>query len=431
MATLEFNLHDKQAELHNSPARFKVCAAGRQSGKTFYATASSIIDTLADTSWGGVALTTAHEVGYIYPTFEQGKRVVWPRMKLALGPIASDCQIYENTGLIVFPNGRRWRLLGADNPDTLRGPTWSSVVLDEYKDMSESVWKEIVRPALTVVRGKALFIGTPKGKNHFYNLYMAAQDHHEKGGKEWEAFTFTSAANPHIVKEEIESISADMSSQLLRQEIEASFVAQTGSMFKEEWFTINADEPIKGDWVISVDLAGFSKVDRSKEVVKRDDTAITIAKVNEDGWWIKEIIYGRWDVRETALRIFMAARSVAASRVGIEKGALMEAVTPYLTDLMRQYSRWLVIEPLTHGNQRKPDRIQWALQGRAEKGRIVLNAGAWTSKLIEQAIDFPDPRSKDDLLDSLAYVDQMAKVSYFDNFEGLQQWEPLDQAAGY
>ncbi len=431
MATLEFNLHEKQAEVHNHPARFKVVAAGRQSGKTFYATASSIIDTLADTSWAGVPLTSAHEVAYVYPTFEQGKRVVWPRIKLALGPIAQDCDIYENTGLIVFPNGRRWRLLGADDPEALRGPTWSSVVLDEYKDMSESVWKEVIRPALTVVRGKALFIGTPKGKNHFYELYRDAETRAERGDPEWAAFTFNSAANPYIVKSEIESITKDMSSQLVRQEIEASFVATAGALFKQEWFPMEPDEPATGDWVITVDLAGFSKEKRGIDFKKRDETAITVAKVNADGWWVKEIIHGQWDVRETALRIFMAARAVQVSRVGIEKGALMQAVTPYLTDLMRQYNRWLEIVPLTHGNQKKYDRIQWALQGRAEKGRIALNPGPSTSKLLEQAMDFPDPRARDDLLDSLAYVDQMAKVSYFDEFEGLGKWEPQDLIAGY
>lgn len=432
MAELSFGLHPKQALIHNSPARFKVVAAGRQSGKTFYATASSIIDTLSDMSWGGVPLDSAQEVAYIYPTFEQGKKNVWPRMKLAIEPIIDQCQVYENTGLIVFPNGRRWRLLGADNPDALRGFTWSSVVLDEYKDMSEQVWKEVVRPALTVVRGKALFIGTPKGKNHFYGLYKEAERLHDAGDAEWEAFTFTSSENPYISAAEIESTTRDMSSQLIRQEIEANFISQSGDIFKADQFEIIGQEPITGDWVVTVDLAGFTKAPRQSEYKRRDETAIAVVKVNTDGWWVKEIIHGRWEVRETALRIFQACKSVSTSRVGIEKGALMAAVTPYLTDIMRQYNRWLNIEPLTHGNQKKYDRIQWALQGRAEKGRISLAPGPWNAKFIEQAMDFPDTRSADDLLDALAYVDQMAKVTYMDEFEGLNnEWAPVDAAAGY
>ena len=431
MADLTFSLHDEQARIHASTARFKVCAAGRQSGKTFYATASSIIDTLADVSWGGVALDSSHEVGYIYPTFEQGKKIVWPRMKLAVDPIRDACDIYENTGLIVFPNGRRWRLLGADNPDAIRGFTWSSVVLDEYKDMGESVWEEVVRPALAVVRGKALFIGTPKGKNHFYGLYQHAKERMEDGDPDWAAFTFTSADNPHIVRSEITSMTRSMSSALIAQEIEASFISQSGKLFNGDSFPIVGNEPENGDWVIAVDLAGFTRALRSQDYKKRDETAISIVKVNPDGWWVKEIRHGRWEVRETALQIFQSCRSVGTSRVGIEKGALCAAVTPYLTDLMRKYGRWLEIVPLSHGNKSKPDRVQWALQGRCEKGTIGLAPGAWNAKLIEQACDFPDPRSPDDLIDSLAYVDQMAQVSYFDEFEGMNEWSPTDTYAGY
>jgi hypothetical protein len=390
----------------------------------------AIVHTLADVSWGGVPLNETFEVAYIYPTFEQGKKIVWPRLKVAVEGL--DCKIYENTGLIIFPNGRRLRLLGADNYDSIRGFTWSFVVLDEYKDMAEDVWKEVVRPALTVCRGGALFIGTPKGKNHFYHLYQMALAAMEEGDDQWAGFTFTSAANPFITSEEIRSTTRDMSAELVSQELEASFLSHGGKLFNSDSFPIMGAEPERGDWVVTVDLAGFTKPTGARgEYKKRDETAIAVVKVNEDGWWAKEIVHGRWEVRETALRIFLACRGVQVSRVGIERGALMAAVSPYLTDLMRQYNRWLEIVPLTHGNQKKYDRIQWALQGRCQKGTIYLSPGPWNAKLIEQACDFPDPRSPDDLLDALAYVDQMAKVSYFDEFEGLETWQPTDRAAGY
>ena len=428
MAQVTFNLHEKQAEIHNHPARFKVVAAGRQSGKTTLAVCEIVCAALADASWAGVPLTTEHEVAYIYPTFEQGKKIVWPRLKLAVEPLG--CQVYENTGLIVFPNGRRMRLLGADNPDSLRGYTWSFAVFDEYKDMSSSVFEEVARPALAIVRGGALFIGTPKGKNHFYDLYRKAE--YDDSG-EWAAFTFTSAANPYMQGEELLSITKDMSSQLIRQEMEASFIAQSGSMFSEESFIIDANEPQDGTWAIACDLAGFKKAGpRSKDYEKRDESAIAVVKVTTDGWWVKEIIHGQWDVQETALQILLAARRSGCPRVGIEKGIAAQAVAPYLTDLMRKYNRWLEIIPLTHGNQRKQDRIQWALQGRCEKGRVLLNPGPWNKKLIEQACDFPDTRSHDDLLDALSYIDQMATTVYIDEFDGMNnEYRPLDPELGY
>jgi hypothetical protein len=433
MADLVFSLHDKQLEVYNSPARFKVVAAGRQSGKTTLAGTVLTVGSLATESWGGVPLDTTFETAYIYPTFEAGKKNVWPRLKKIIDPIASACQVYENTGLIVFPNGRRLRLFGADNPDSLRGFTWSHVVLDEYKDMADNVWNEVVRPALSVARGTALFIGTPKGKNHFYYLYKMAEERHASGDPEWAAFTFTSAANPAISKKEILSMSKDMSKELVAQEIEAAFRSHGGKVFKEDHFQIDPCEPSQGTWVVAVDLAGFKMVgsSTSKMPERRDDHAIVVAKVTTEGWWVKQIDYGRWDVRETALRIFMAAKSVGTSRVGIEKGLAQQAVMPYLTDMMRQFNRWLEVVPLSHKNQAKYDRIQWALQGRAEKGRIMLNPGDWNAKLIEQACDFPDPKSHDDLLDALAYVDQMSTTVYLSEFDYEQKYEPVDPYSGY
>jgi hypothetical protein len=432
VADLVFELHPKQLEVFNHPARFKVVAAGRQSGKTTLAGSTITIDTLADQSWGGVALDTTFETGYIYPTFEAAKKNVWPRLKKIIEPIAHACQVYENTGLIVMPNGRRLRLFGADNPDSLRGFTWSSVVLDEYKDMLDNVWPEIVRPALTVARGKALFIGTPKGKNHFYELYRKAERAMSEGSGEWSAFTFTSAANPAISKGEIASMASDMSRELIAQEIEANFRSSGGKIFKADDFVIDPMEPQSGEWVVTVDLAGFKMnqgTDKTPE--RRDDHAIVVAKVGPEGWWVKEIQYGRWDVRETALRILTAAKSVQTSKVGIEKGLAQQAVMPYLTDMMRQFNRWLDVTELSHRNQSKYDRIQWALQGRAQKGKIRLSPGPWNDKLIEQACDFPDTRSHDDLIDALAYVDQMATAVYINEFDYTDQYVPLDAVTGY
>lgn len=433
MAELSFTLHAKQQEVFNHPARFKVVAAGRQSGKSTLASIALIVEALSAESWGGVKLDNGFEVAYIYPTFEAGKKNIWPRLKNALEPIIDSCQVYENTGLIVFPNGRRLRLFGADNPDSLRGFTWSAVVLDEYKDMGETVWAEIVRPALSVARGSAIFIGTPKGKNHFYHLYRAAEQRMAAGDPQWAAFTFTSASNPAISKDEISSMTGDMSLQLVQQEIEASFISQGGKYFTAEQFITDPVEPEEGEWVVACDLAGFEKPagERKATPAKRDNSAIALVKVGPEGWWIKDIRYGRWTVHETALQIMQAAKSVGTRRVGIEKGITMQAVLPYLTDLMRKYNRWMEVIPLSHGNQKKADRIQWALQGRAEKGKIKIAPGAWNGKFIEEACDFPDPRSSDDLIDAVAYVDQMATTVYMSEFDGLDNAPHFDPLTGY
>jgi phage terminase large subunit-like protein len=117
--------------------------------------------------------------------------------------------------------------------------------------------------------------------------------------------------------------------------------------------------------------------------------------------------------------------------VGIEKGALKNAVLPYLSDIMKERNRYFRVEELTHGNQRKVDRIVWALQGRFEHGKIELNKGNWNTEFCDQLFQFPNPLVHDDLIDSLAYIDQLAKISYYVDYEEDEDFEFIDPDAGY
>ncbi len=171
--------------------------------------------------------------------------------------------------------------------------------------------------------------------------------------------------------------------------------AEVGSdLFKEQWLKYG-DEPATGSYYIAVDLAGFEDVAKSvTSAVKNrlDQTAIAVVKVHEKGWWVKEIEYGRWDVRETAVKILNAARKCKTTCLGIEKGALKNAVMPYLNDLMRRNGVYPRIEELTHGNRKKTDRVMWSLQGRFEHGRIVLNKDGDWKTFTDQYLMFPHPQ---------------------------------------
>ena len=101
-----------------------------------------------------------------------------------------------------------------------------------------------------------------------------------------------------------------------------------------------------------------------------------------------------------------------------------------LTDLMKQYGRFFRVEELTHGNKKKTDRVMWALQGRFENGQIELRKADWNNRFMDQLFQFPDPLTHDDLVDALAYVDQLAKVTYDYDFE-IDDHEILDIVAGY
>jgi len=116
--------------------------------------------------------------------------------------------------------------------------------------------------------------------------------------------------------------------------------------------------------------------------------------------------------------------------IGIEKGALKNAVSPYLNDLMRKNNVYTHIHDLTHGNKKKTDRVVWALQGRFEHGRISLNVDEDWKQFEDQFIMFPATGVHDDLIDSLSYVDQLAMTNYQQDYEE-DDHEVLDVISGY
>jgi len=418
------SLHPQQLDVFQDPARFKVVAAGRRWGKTRLAIYNMIV----------AALQAKNEanVYYIAPTFEQAKRLVWDQMRRIAGYSEHGGLIewhHENTATVRLINGRKIFVCGSDNPDSLRGDAMQFAVLDEYASMKPFVWKEIVRPALMDAQGGALFIGTPKGKNHFYELWKRAKE-----APGWRSWQFKSRDNPFLRPEELEATREDYheSSTIERRELEASFENPEQGFFKDEWLTYG-DEPDEGEWYVSVDLAGFenSQRERNARGSRLDEAAIVSVKVSPKGWFVGEIDAGRWDVRETALRILMACRTRHPACVGIEAGALKNAVTPYLDEQMRTLGVYPRIEATTHGKLNKQERIQWALQGRFEKGRITLARGApWLERFTEQFLDFPNPQAHDDMIDALAYIDQISTPMFDEEYDS-PEYEPLDMIAGY
>ena len=425
MPDFDFKLHPKQQEIFLNDRRFKVVAAGRRGGKTHLAAMLAGIECLKDENERGIALTPENEVWYVCPVFEQGKRTMFRKIK----DIWKDAiqQTWENTGTVQFKNGRILRIQGADRPDNLRGSGLSYVICDEYAFMRPEVWDLILSPMLMEVKGGALFIGTPEGKNHFYDLWLKAA---EKDN--WAQFHFTSRDNPLIDDEEVAIATENLSKAAIRQELEASFEAAGGGHFSESEvrYAQSAGEP--GTFYMAVDPAGYGTGGDlvESELKRRDETAIAVVEVSSQGWFVHDILSGRWDIRETALRILREAQKYQPACIGVEKGSLFNAIYPYLQDEMRRLNVYPVIEPVTHGGKKKTDRIMWALQGRFEKGRITLKEDpSWNDKFLQQLLDFPNPMAHDDLLDALAYIDQVAVTNYNIDFE-QQDYLPLDWYIG-
>lgn len=416
MATLNVTLHPAQLDIFKSPKRFKIVCAGRRFGKTYLSAWVLITEGLK---------STTKDVAYVAPTFEMARKIIWEDLKRLGRDVIT--QVHENTAVITLVNGRKIHLKGADRPDTLRGVGYSYVVLDEYASMKPAVWELALRPTLADVKGGALFIGTPAGKNWFYDLFVEAQN-----DEEWGAWIFKTTDNPFIDRKEIDVAQRNMSSAAFRQEFEASFESFASGIFKEEWVQYGEEEPSEGNFYIAVDPAGFEEVAKEAANKKQrlDETAIAVVKVNTNGWYVKEILHGRWNIRETSIRILRASQKYNAQAVGIERGSLKNALIPYLEDQMRRLGFYPRIEDLTHGGRKKTERITWALQGRFEHGRITLERGEWNRAFTNQLLDFPNPLTHDDLLDALAYIDQIAITDYAQNFD-YEDWEPLDPIAGY
>jgi len=416
MAELNIDLHPAQLKIFHSDKRFKIVAAGRRFGKSYLSAWLLLIKAIQSES---------KDVFYVAPTFQQAKDIMWAMLKdLGRDLIA---QAHENTAVLTLINGRKIYLKGSDRPETLRGVGLSYVVLDEYASMKPVVWEQIIRPTLADVKGEAFFIGTPAGKNHFFDLYKDAID-----DDDWEAFQFNSTDNPYLPAEEIEASRKTMSSMSFRQEFEASFETGSGGIFKEEWFKVD-DEPEEGNYVIAVDPAGYEAIEKERNLKRSrlDETAIAIVKIDRDKWWVKDIMHGRWNIKDTAKKILKSAILVEATTVGIETGALRNAILPYLEDEMRTEGQWVSIAELRHGGKRKNDRITWALQGRMEHGQITFNPDKDWKAFSNQMMDFPNRLAHDDLLDALAYIDQVSVADFAHTIELEEDWSPMDAISGY
>jgi predicted phage terminase large subunit-like protein len=418
VTSLNFQLLKWQQEVFKDKTRFKVIAAGRRCGKSRLATMMLIIKAL-EAPEGSAVL-------YVSPTLGQSRQIIWDSLLEIGKPVIKSAHI--NNLDITLVNGRKIHVRGADNSDTLRGLSLYYAVLDECAFIKQDTWEKIIRASLSDRKGEAMFISTPSGRNWFYEMYKLGV---EQEDPEWKAWHFTTKDNETIDPKEVDAARKTLSSFAFKQEYEASFDNAGQEIFKEEWLRYGED-PQYGDYVIAIDLAGFEDVAKNAGASKKrlDESAIAIVKVEPQGdWFVEKILHGRWDIKETANKILRVVHEYQPSAVGIERGALKNAVAPYLNDLMRKHNVYFHITDLTHGNKKKTERIAWALQGRFEWGRITLNKEEDWRELVDQLLLFPTANVHDDLVDALAYVDQLTTSNYQQDYDD-DEWEPIDIVAG-
>lgn len=218
----DLDKHTKQREFIRSKAKRKVIVAGRRGGKT---TGVSVLAT--------ERFLAGRRQLYAAPTQEQ-TNAFWKAVTTYLAaPIASK-HIYKNETdhILELPTGARIRAKTAWNADTLRGDYADDLYLEEWSLMDESAWNEVGAPMLLDNDGDAVFIFTPKRRNHAWKTYQRAKQAEEDGTGRWKTWHFTSFDNPHLSPEALAEITQDMTEDAYQQEILAEFLEDSGTVFR-------------------------------------------------------------------------------------------------------------------------------------------------------------------------------------------------------
>jgi phage terminase large subunit len=209
---IPYKPREPQLQIHElmDKHRFGVVVAHRRMGKTVSAINHLIKSAVLNTKENP-------RYAYIAPTYGQAKRVAWDYLCKYARPLGGTENISE---LRVDFMGRRIQLYGSDNPDSLRGQYFDGVILDEIGDQNPKIWTEILRPALADRLGWCLFIGTPKGQNHFKDLRDRAED-----TPEWGLLEFKASETKLVPESELKAARAEMGEDKYQQEFECSFHA--------------------------------------------------------------------------------------------------------------------------------------------------------------------------------------------------------------
>jgi hypothetical protein len=218
--------------LHDRTQRWAVAVCHRRAGKTV-----SCVNELIK---GALTCTLPEpRFAYVAPFYAQAKDVAWSYVKRFTAGIPGVV-VNESELRVDLPNGGRIRLYGADNYDRLRGTYFDGIVLDEYGDTDPRAWQEVIRPALSDRKGWAVFIGTPKGRNHFSDLWdQASRD------KDWFTLLLKASETGLIAPDELADARKSMSEDQYAAEYECSFqAAVVGAYYGREMQAAESDKRI-------------------------------------------------------------------------------------------------------------------------------------------------------------------------------------------
>ena len=204
-----------QKQVLECEKRFRVLITGRRFGKTF----------LAVTELAKFSRYPKKKVWYVAPTYRMAKDIVWFELVDRMTKHKWISKTNNSDLSIILRNGSQISLRGADNENSLRGVGLDFLVMDEFADIKEHAWYEVLRPTLSDKNGSALFCGTPRGYGNWsYNLFSKQDDN-------WASFQFTTLEGGQVSANEIEQAKADLDERTFKQEYMASFVNYAGQIY--------------------------------------------------------------------------------------------------------------------------------------------------------------------------------------------------------
>lgn len=229
-----------QAELHKKLKRFNVLVCHRRFGKTVFC-----INHMIDRGLRNPLKNPRY--AYLAPLYAQAKRVAWDYLKMYTVSIPGATPNEQDLRIDIPRPGTndsvRFQLLGADNPVSLKGIYLDGVILDEYGEMNPTAWSEVIRPTLSDRLGWAVFIGTPKGQNSFYELHRySTEGRNGVISPDWFGSLYKASQTGILSNAELLSAKETMTEDEYEQEFECSFAAAlTGAYFGKELSKVRAE----------------------------------------------------------------------------------------------------------------------------------------------------------------------------------------------
>ncbi len=215
---MKINLTKPQYQISSSNKRFRVLVSGRRFGKTY----------LCITEMMKYASKVKQNIWYVAPTFKMAREIAWTKLKDMLHQFNWIENVNEsNLQITIKKTGSKISLKGCENYDALRGVGIDFLILDEFADIDEKAWTEVLRASIADTQGDVLMCGSPKGYGNWsYRMYLKGKE-----DEEWDSFQFTTLQGGMVPKEELDQAKQDVDIRTYRQEFEGTFENYAGAVY--------------------------------------------------------------------------------------------------------------------------------------------------------------------------------------------------------